>query len=260
MTLGAIPKTCLKCDAPELQVRRKSSYVTYDLKFTRNGIKRYVVRYHYSRYRCSECHAETSTYSSGVLYGLNLRSFVVYLMIELRLSNQKAAEHASLLFDLPLDAPKAFHMKSAMAEKYLPTYRDILRQIAKGTLIHADETKGVVKGGGHYIWVFANLTTVAYVYAESRESRRTSAHLIHYIAAISTDMGIKRLESHRDWLSTPVSMSGQNLAMPATADNTLRLLLCWRFRRSGHRRIRRGLIKSDGGVLLLAGATTGDLA
>jgi len=91
-------------------------------------------------------------------------------MIELRLSNQKAAEHASLLFDLPLDARKAFHMKSAMAEKYMPTYRGILRQIAKGTLIHADETKGIVKGGGHYIWVFANLTTVAYVYAESRES------------------------------------------------------------------------------------------
>ncbi len=57
-----------------------------------------------------------------------------------------------------------------MAEKYLPTYRGILRQIAKGTLVHADETKGVVKGGGHYVWVFANLTTVAYVYAESREA------------------------------------------------------------------------------------------
>jgi Transposase IS66 family len=91
-------------------------------------------------------------------------------MIELRLSNQKAADHVSMLFDLPLDAPKAFHMKSAMAEKYAPTYRGILREIANGTLIHADETRGVVKGSGHYVWVFANLTTVAYVYAESRES------------------------------------------------------------------------------------------
>jgi Transposase IS66 family len=55
-----------------------------------------------------------------------------------------------------------------MAEEYMPTYRGILRQIAKGGLVHADETKGVVKGGGHYVWVFANLTTVAYVYSESR--------------------------------------------------------------------------------------------
>ena len=45
----------------------------------------------------------------------------------------------------------ANEIKSELAETYLPTYRGILRQMAKGTLIHADETKGVVKGGGHYI-------------------------------------------------------------------------------------------------------------
>ncbi len=136
----------------------------------RKGIKRWVVRYHYGRYRCSGCRSEVTTYSGAKLYGPNLRAFVVYLMIELRLSNQKAAEHASLLFNLPLDAEKAFHMKSKMAEKYMPTYRGILRQIAEGTLVHADETKSAVKGEGHYMWVFANLTTVAYVYSESRES------------------------------------------------------------------------------------------
>jgi hypothetical protein len=153
MTSGVIPETCPKCNAAELQMCSEGSYVTYDLKFLKKGIKRWVVRYHYGRYRCSECCTETSTYSGRAFYGPNLRAFVVYLMIELRLSNKKAAEHLSLLFDLPIDGHKAFHMKAAMAEKYTPTYRGILRQIAKGTLIHADETKGVVKGGGHYIWV-----------------------------------------------------------------------------------------------------------
>jgi len=103
-------------------------------------------------------------------YGPNLRAFVVYLLIELQLSNQKAAKHVSSLFDVSMPKEIAHEIKSDMAEKYSPTYRGILRQIAKGTLIHADETKGAVKGGGHYMWVFANLTTVAYVYAESRES------------------------------------------------------------------------------------------
>ena len=76
-----------------------------------------------------------------------------------------------MLFDLPLlDRHEAYRIKSGLAEQYMPTYRGILREIAKGSLVHADETTGVVKGGGHYIWVFANLATVAYVYAESRES------------------------------------------------------------------------------------------
>ena len=47
-------------------------------------------------------------FAGASVYGPNLRAFVVYLMIELRLSNQKAAEHVSLLFDLPLDAHKAY--------------------------------------------------------------------------------------------------------------------------------------------------------
>src|SRR3954451_20667740 len=34
---------------------------------------------------------------------------------------------------------------------------------------HADETAAVVRGGGHYIWIFANFTTVVYVYSESRD-------------------------------------------------------------------------------------------
>ena len=100
----------------------------------------------------------------------NLCAFITYLLIELRLSNQKAAEHVSMLFDLPLKKNKANQIKAEMAEKYMPTYRGILQEIANGRLVHADETKGVVKGGGHYVWVFANLTTVAYMYAESREA------------------------------------------------------------------------------------------
>ena len=165
-----IPDACRKCNTSDLKVISEDSYLLYDLKFLRNGIRRWVVRCHYGRYRCSKCRAEMSTYSGKPHYGPSLRAFVAYLMIELRLSNQKAAEHASSLFDLPLDAHKAHHIKSFVAEKYMPTYRGILRQIASGPLIHADETKGAVRGGGHYIWVFANMTTVAYVYAESRES------------------------------------------------------------------------------------------
>ena len=61
---------------------------------------------------------------------------------------------------LSLPNTTAYDIKSAIAEKYMPTYHGILRQIVKGSLIHADETKGVVIGGGHYVWVFTNLTTL----------------------------------------------------------------------------------------------------
>jgi hypothetical protein len=95
--------------------------MVYDLKFTRRGIKRWAVRYHYSMHRCSECRAETTMYSQGSRYGPNLRAFVIYLLIELHLSNQKASEHLLSLFDLALPATTVHDLKQDIAEKYLPT-------------------------------------------------------------------------------------------------------------------------------------------
>ena len=104
-------------------------------------------------------------------YGANLRAYVVYLVIELRLSNQKISEHLAQVFRGITILSSAVHeMKSETARLYEPIYHSILRQIASGPLVHADETKGVVYGGGHYVWIFTNLTSVAYVYSASREA------------------------------------------------------------------------------------------
>jgi predicted RecB family nuclease len=165
------PARCPKCSASKLwgYPKRRSNLV-YDLKFSRKGVKRWAVKYRYGQYRCSGCHAEMTFYQRVSQYGPGLRAFLVYLVIEFLLSNRKAADHASLLFDLTLTKSVVGQIKIEMAEKYAPTYQGILKQITRGNLIHADETKGVVLGGGHYVWVFANMTTVAYVYSESRES------------------------------------------------------------------------------------------
>jgi predicted RecB family nuclease len=171
VTVRDAPDKCHRCGATRFWTyRRDKSHVVYDLKFTRRGIKRWAVRYHYGMHKCSECRAEMTIHSPDSQYGPNLRAFVIYLLVELRLSYQSAIKHVSSLFDVPLPNSTAYDIKSAMAKKYLPTYHGILRQIVKGSLIHADETSGVVIGGGHYVWVFTNLTTVAYLHAESRES------------------------------------------------------------------------------------------
>jgi predicted RecB family nuclease len=136
-TVGEVPQTCPRCRATRIGPWGNRSQVVYDLKFTRRGIKRWTVRYCYKVYRCRECRAGINIYKRNSRYGQNLRAFVVYLMIELRLSNLKTVEHTSLLFDLPLDKREANRIKSAVADEYMPTYHGILRQIAKGGLVHA---------------------------------------------------------------------------------------------------------------------------
>lgn len=165
------PASCPKCGSSRVWVATRMSHVIFDLKCTRRGIRRWAVRYRYNSYRCGACKAQMTIHSGKeTKYGHNLRAYIVYLLIEMRLSNEKIREHVATVFNVPITKTTANDTKVMRAQKYEPTYRRILERIASGPLVHADETKGVVYGGGHYVWVFANLTSVAYVYSASREA------------------------------------------------------------------------------------------
>jgi predicted RecB family nuclease len=164
------PESCSVCGASQVRIEGNISRVIFDLKFTRRGIKRWAIRYRYKRCRCGVCRADMTCHLNGSKYGPHLRVYIIYLLIEMRLSRQKIAEHVSVVFNVPIFKAIVSDMKSSVANKYEPTYRRILEQIASGHLVHADETKGIVRGDGHYVWIFANLTSVAYVYSATREA------------------------------------------------------------------------------------------
>src|SRR5215212_6033605 len=170
ITVEDKPSACHKCGSSKIYPGKRGLQVIFDLKFTRRGIKRSSVRYRYRRYRCGACRAERTIFHSNSKYGPILRAYIAYLLIEMRLSHQNIAEHLATVFEIPINPSTIHYIKSELATKYEPTYRQILNQIRSGPLVHADETKGVVFGGGHYVWIFANLTTVAYVYSPSREA------------------------------------------------------------------------------------------
>jgi predicted RecB family nuclease len=164
------PTCCPRCGASRVRAHQRKSRIIFDLRFTRRGIKRWTVKYWYHNYRCGACKADFTLFPRAPKYGQNFRAYAVYLLIEMRLSNQKIAEHIGTVFNVPITKSMVLDIKSELAKKYEPTYRSVIQQIACGPLAHADETKGVVYGGGHYVWVFANLVSVAYVYSPSREA------------------------------------------------------------------------------------------
>jgi Transposase IS66 family len=181
------PPFCPRCGYSRLWTYRGRSHVVFDLTFTRRGIRRWAVRYHYNKYRCGECRAEMTIYSRDSKYGPNLRAYVIYLLIEMRLSHQKVVEHVDTVFKVNILTTKVSEMKSTMAKKYEPMYRMILEHIASGPLVHADETKGVVYGGGHYVWIFANMTSVAYVYSASRDASVLNNVLAEFEGVLVSD-------------------------------------------------------------------------
>lgn len=60
-------------------------------------------------------------------------------------------------------------LKARATEFYEEARRLILDRITRSELVHVDETRENVKGKIGYLWVFANLHEVAYLYSDSRE-------------------------------------------------------------------------------------------
>jgi hypothetical protein len=165
------PSSCWHCGSSKIwKAGNVRAQVVIDLKFTAKGIKRHVARYLYQTYRCGVCKAEKTFRPEPSKFGSGLCAYIIYLTIELRLSHHQVSDCLRTLFKIHLEAHSVHRIKSGLAAKYEATYKSILREIATGGLVHADETKGVVYGGGHYVWVFTNLTSVAYVYSPSRDA------------------------------------------------------------------------------------------
>ena len=171
VTIEDRPETCVVCGSPKIWCyTRRDSRVITDLRFTRKGIRKETIRFFYRHYRCGVCRAERTLWRNQSKHGPNVRAFVAYLIIEMRLSNQKVSEHLSTVFNVNVQKSQVNDIKCAMAKHYAPMHQRILERIAAGPLVHADETKAVVSGGGHYIWVFANMSSVAYVCSASRDA------------------------------------------------------------------------------------------
>ncbi len=168
-----IPTYCPKCKATKIYKNAKRTKIVYDLKFSRTGIKRWIVSYFYHQYICWDCHFTFTFYDRDLIknkFGLGFLAFVIYQIIDLKIPQNTVAENIKQLFKLPVRGGIISRQKEIAADFYKETYEFILNKIATGNLIHADETKANIQGKEAYVWVFTNMEEVAYVYAKTREA------------------------------------------------------------------------------------------
>jgi len=101
---------------------------------------------------------------------------LIKLELEFRFSPVNHALHMGVqasklnrLFGFHLGSTNIGDFKAGAAENYKGTYDTLVKRLCSGRLLHADETKINVRDKGGFVWVFANMEEVAYVYSETRE-------------------------------------------------------------------------------------------
>jgi predicted RecB family nuclease len=143
----------------------------FDLVVTSGGVKRRVIEARASAYRCSSCgHCFISErYRRLAKHYHNLMSWAMYLHVAHRLSFGTLEVLFRDLFGLAVHATEIHAFKTLMATYYRVTYRRLLSKIIHGAVMHVDETEVKLRGKKGYVWVFANVEEVAYMYRPTRE-------------------------------------------------------------------------------------------
>jgi hypothetical protein len=169
----ARPRSCPKCNSAKCYKHDKHSRTVIDLKFMGHGVKRWITRYRFHRYKCQSCGAvfppEEKSWARG-RFGSDLIAYALYLNIELRLPQIHVDSSLNRLFGFDLGIGQAAHsIKEQAAKTYQGSYDALLKKLCGGHLLHADETKISIRDNDGFVWVFANMEEVAYVYSETRE-------------------------------------------------------------------------------------------
>jgi len=165
------PACCARCGATIIYRNGRFTHTVYDLRFSTSGIKRWIVRYVFNRYVCRACGRGFNALPRQSKFGRDLGAFVIYQLIELRISQHAVTRSLENLFGLTICVNAVNEMKAHSAQKYEATYKAILQKLTAGSLIHADETKVRIDGDEGYVWVFTNLEEVAFVYGQTREGK-----------------------------------------------------------------------------------------
>jgi predicted RecB family nuclease len=184
---AARPARCSRCGGTILHKNGRFTHTIYDLRFSLTGIRRWIVRYRFNRYTCWKCKAGFNELPPQSKYGRELKAYVAYQLIELRVSQHALARHLQTIFGLAMSVKTINNMKSVLAETYTATYSAILQRIAEGGLVHADETKVKIEGADGYVWVFTNMEDVAYVYSETREAAAVQEVLRDFHGVLVSD-------------------------------------------------------------------------
>jgi predicted RecB family nuclease len=169
------PRKCPRCEDTSLTACKGfCRKLTIDLKVSAGGIKRWVTEHAACRYRCWVCGHQFQPRRHVAIvskYGEVLKKWVAYVTIALRQTNENVVDGLHALFRIPFSPGRATDFRHDVAQQYRKTYALLLKRLIQGPLIHGDETKVCIRGRGThgYVWAFANMGAVYYVYNPTRE-------------------------------------------------------------------------------------------
>jgi predicted RecB family nuclease len=194
-------RKCPRCKSLSVRLNgyRRATKSLIDLKFTKNGIKRWVIEYHCYQQYCQDCKKQflpKRYLSIRNIYGYNLASWIVYNNVVNNTGFEQISDIVNTCFNIRIKSSAAHDLKKRTAEYYRNWYKNSIKNIKKWEFIHCDETSIRVVGRKGYVWVFTNLFNVIYLFTWDRKADFIKNHIKGFKGVFISDFysGFKSLE------------------------------------------------------------------
>jgi predicted RecB family nuclease len=161
----------------------------FDLVITPGGVRRKVIECRSPVHRCRACgeHFVPRSYRNLDKNFHNLKSWAINLHVAYRHSFMTLEELFRSTFNLKVFTTELIAFKSMMAAAYGAAYRRLLDNILAGRVLLADETEVKLKTGKGFVWVFASLEEVVYMYRPTREGGFLREYLKDFHGVLVSD-------------------------------------------------------------------------
>ncbi|MBV8843298.1 MAG: IS66 family transposase [Bryobacterales bacterium] len=170
MCKGSHLRRLSRAECVGMRVRSKRSL---DLVITPGGMHRRVLECWPVIYQCALCdhRFRADRYGRLATHGHALMSWAMHAHVAHGLSYGTVEELFREFFGLSVNDSEIHMFKGLLARYYRTTYERLMAKLASGAILHVDETEVRLRTGKGYVWVFASIEDVAYVYRPSREGK-----------------------------------------------------------------------------------------
>ena len=164
---------CPQCQSKKIAKGKQMSHDVIDLKFFKNGMKRWITRVLSWRYCCSKCGNSFRSEErppNPTKYGHGLMSWFVYSNVACGMNMLRVEKSAADVFGLVLPNAEAYRWKNYLMNLYQPLYAEILQCILSSPILHIDETTVGLRRQRGYVWVLTSIDKAYYFYKSTREA------------------------------------------------------------------------------------------
>lgn len=184
---------CRKCGNKNLsKSKNKTQKTVIDLIFTKNGVRKSVIKYWAHDAYCRKCKSYTkspdlSRRGRFTVFGYGFKIWIAYQRIALRLSYRSIAMITDELFNERFSVSMIIEYFQEVARNYVQTEKWIIKKLKTSPFLHVDETTINVDNVNQYIWVFTDGRYVIFKHTETREASFVQDFLVDYEGILISD-------------------------------------------------------------------------